>query len=165
MKLHRLSAALALVGSFVVAGGCGGSSASKPDSHAEYQAQLAPVARDLNDVLNGFQKLAAASLVYPAKPTAAIDARAALERMRSTLRADATSLDDVIPPTAVAADHAELIRSTRKLAGDLGPVIAQLKLGNLVAVGKLQTLPAVEEVHSALAAIAAKGYQVPSHDT
>jgi len=165
MKLYRLSAVLALVGTLIVAAGCGGSSASKSDSHAGYQEQLAPVARDLNDVLNGFQKLAAASLVYPAKPTAAIDARVALERMRSTLRADATSLDDITPPTAVAADHAELTRSTRKLAGELGPVIAQLKLGNLVAVGKLQTLPAVEEVHQALAGIAAKGYRVQSHNT
>jgi hypothetical protein len=157
MKLSCLAATLALVGALA---GCG-SSASKQDSHAEYQEHLAPVARDVTDVMNGFQKLAAASIVYPAKPNDAKKARRVVERMRSTLRAAATDLDDVTPPPVVARAHAELTRTTRKLADDLGPVIKQLTLGNLVSVGELPTLPGVAEVHRALTAIAAKGYSVP----
>jgi hypothetical protein len=71
----------------------------------------------------------------------------------------------VTPPPAVAGDQAELKRTTRKLAHDLRPVIRQLKLGNLVAVGELPTLPVVAEVHRALTAIAAKGYSVPLQRT
>ena len=164
MKLYSLSAVLALVGTVVVAAGCG-SSASTQDSHVEYQEHLAPVARDVTDVVNGFEKLAASSIVYPAKPDDAKKARRVVERMQSSLRAAATDLDDVTPPPAVAADHAKLTRTTRKLADDLGPVIGQLKLGNLVAVGELTTLPVVAEVHRALTAIAAKGYSVPSQRT
>jgi hypothetical protein len=156
MKLYRLSAALALVGTVVVTTGCG-SSAPKPDSHAEYRQHLAPVARDVTGVLNGFQKLAASSIVYSAKPNDAKEARSVVERMRSTLLAAATNLDDITPPPAVAGDHAELTRTTRNLADDLGPVIPQLKLGNLVSVGELPTLPVVADVHRALTAIAAKG--------
>jgi hypothetical protein len=159
-KLYRLSAALALVGTLVVAAGCG-SSASKQDSHAEYQEHLTPIARDVTGVVNGFQKLAISSSVYPAKPDDAKKARRVVEGMRSTLLAAATDLDDVTPPPTVAGDHAELKRTTRKLADDLRPVIRQLKLGNLVSVGELPTLPAAAEVHRALTAIAAKGYSVP----
>jgi hypothetical protein len=164
MKPYRLSAALALIGTLVVAAGCG-SSATKTDSDTEYQQHLTPVARDVTEVLNGFQTLATSSIVYPAEPTAAIDARKVVERMRSDLRAAAANLDDATPPPAVAGDHAELTRTTRKLADDLGPVISQLKLGNLVAVGELPTLPVVADVHGALTAIAAKGYRVPSQRT
>jgi hypothetical protein len=164
MKLSWPSAALALIGTLVVAAGCG-SSAPRQDSHAEYQEHLAPAARDVTDVVNGFEKLAAASIVYPAKPNDAKKARRVVERMRSTLRAAAIDLDDVTPPPAVAGDHAELTRTTRKLADDLGPVIRQLKLGNLVSVGELPTLPVVAEVHRALRAIAAKGYRVPLQRT
>jgi hypothetical protein len=162
MTLRCSSAALALTVTLLAGAGCG-STEAKPDSHAEYQQQIAPVARDVTGVLNGFRKLAASSVVFPAKPTAAIDARADVERMRSTLRAAAASLDDVTPPPAVAGDHAELTRATRKLADELGPVIAKLKLGSLVSVAKLQTLPGAAQVHRALTAIAAKGYRLPSN--
>jgi hypothetical protein len=161
VRLRRLSAALALVGTLIISAGCGGSS-SGPDSHAEYQEHVEPVARDITGVLSGFRSLAAASLVFPARPTAAIEARAEAEKLRSTLRAAAADLDDVTPPQAVARDHAELTRATRKLAVDMGPVIAKLKVGSLVSVARLQTLPGVAQVHRALTAIDAKGYQLTS---
>ena len=159
MKLRRLSAALVLVGTLAISAGCGGSS-SGPDSHAEYQDHVETVARDITGVLNGFRNLAAASLVFPAKPTAAIEARTEAEKLRSTLRAAAADLDDVRPPQGVAGDHAELTRATRKLAVEMGPVIAKLKVGSLVSVATLQTLPGVAQVHRALTAIAAKGYEL-----
>ena len=155
------AAALFLVGTLVVGAGCG-STEAKPDNHSEYQEHIAPVARDVTGVLNGFQKLAASSVVYPAKPTAAIEARAVVERMRSTLRANAAILDEVIPPPAVAGEHARLGRATRNLAGQLGPVIGKLKLGSLVSVAKLPALPAATQAHRALRAIAAKGYRLPT---
>jgi hypothetical protein len=154
-------ALLVVVAVAVVSPGCGAST-PRPDTKAQYEQHLGPAARSLTGVLGTLQKLAATSIVFPAKPTAARDARAVVERTQATLREAAQELDDVTPPPAVGRDHARLGRATRKLADELGPVIEQLKRGSLVSAAKLPGLPAASQVHATLTAIAAKGYRLGS---
>jgi len=163
MRPRWLLAAVAVLVLSIAGAGCGSSGPSGPDRHAEYQQHLEPIARELHGVLSGFAKVSVGSIVYPAPPNAAKDAGAAVERFRSSLRSSATRLDRVMPPPGVAGDHNQLVQATRTLAGELNPVIVELKDGNLVGgLAALQELPGTAKVHRALRAIAAKGYSLPS---
>jgi hypothetical protein len=157
--MRGMLALSAVVAVSVVCPACG-SSTPRPDTKAQYEQHVGPVARSLTGILGTLQQVAASSIVFPAKPTAAKDARAIVQRTQATLRDAARRLDDVTPPSTVAADHARLGRATRKLAEELGPVAEQLKRGSLISAGRLPGLPAASQVHAILTAIAAKGYRL-----
>jgi hypothetical protein len=157
--LSRTVALLSLLGLASVVAACGAHSANPPTKEA-YQRELRPAGAELSRVLRTLPSLAAASIKYPPKPTAARTAAAALVKARAQLRDAAGRIADAAPPAAVSREHAALGRAVRRLDGELAPLIAKLKQGYLVVAGRLRSLPGARDVDRALAALRSKGYRI-----
>jgi hypothetical protein len=155
----------------VLAAGCGGGGGSKSSSptagtttaaaattSAETSAPLAKAAYVSKMRVIG--KSLSTSISSLTAATTPATAATALEALRTDLRHAADRIESLTPPDAVKAQHAQLAKAVRDFADELGPVVAQLKAGNLQALSTFPTLKGYQEIQTASTAIVNKGYKI-----
>jgi hypothetical protein len=149
----RLPVVLALC---AVLAGCGGSAPSGP-SKADYEHAMAAVAPKLQaDLLKGRFALQASRV-----PARALVRLLALE---GELRTSIASLQKIQPPEEVSDQHAVLIAAYRALLTDFTALNRLARADTTdrlrVAVAKLDSSPAQQQIGASLQAIVAKGYDL-----
>jgi hypothetical protein len=125
-----------------------------------YVTQMKVPGQLLSASLASISKVAARSLRYPIRPTAAKEAASALTMTEVKLRDAVKRLRAIAPPAAVAREHAELTKGADELRTELKPIIAKLHQGYFVVVAELPSLQGSERIAAALARLKSKGYQV-----
>ena len=157
----------------LVAAACGGKSASSPTStatvaqHAAAPARAAAVRRPLSkrayerkmQILG--QKLAhqLSAIGARADSTPAADA-VALEDAIPALKAVARTLETIVPPPRVRAEHEFLRRSVLEYANELRGPIARLRGGDLNGLGDIYSLPGARNMETASKKIQQMGYTI-----
>jgi hypothetical protein len=126
-----------------------------------YQTQMRTSVRpQLTAALAGVAKARKLATHYPAKPTAAREARAALLVAEPKLALSAKRLAAIAPPSGIASAHAEVLRGVRELEVELRPIIARMKIGYLVAGKGIASLKGLVVIHAGLTTIAKHGFNV-----
>ena len=146
--LAGVRAALPLLAAALLLGGCGGGGSKPPLSSAGYVTQMNAIEQTLSGMIS---TTAAAST-----PKAAA---AALVTVQSDLRNAVKQLQAISPPAKAKAAHEELITAAGELAGELDPVIAELKGGNLSALATVTTLQGFADLLKASAAFTKAGFK------
>ena len=87
-------------------------------------------------------------------------AAAALATVQSGLRSAVKQLQAITPPASAKSAHAELITAAGELAGELDPVIAKLKGGDLAALATVTSLQGFSDLLKASAAFTKAGFKL-----
>jgi len=127
---------------------CGGGGA-RPLAKAAYDKQMTAIGKSLG---SAFKPVAAAKTAHTAE--------VALVKVEAKLVAVETELDAITPPTAVKTDQAHLVTAIEELDGELDPVIAKLKTGDLKAINAIDSLKGIKDLTAAVEAIGAAGYNI-----
>jgi len=123
--------------------------ATAPLAKAAYVTRMKAIGTSLSTSLNS---LGAA--------TTAAKAATALAAVQADLRTAAGRIEAITPPDAIKAQHAQLAKAVRDFADELDPVITKLKGGSMAALSTVPTLKGLQEIQTASAAIANKGYKI-----
>src|SRR5579864_6741350 len=126
--LAGVRGALSLLAAGLVLAGCGGGSKQAP-SNAGYIAQMKSIEHQLSGMIS-----------TTTAATTPKTAAAALATVQSGLRSAVKQLQAITPPASAKSAHAELITAAGELAGELDPVIAKLKGGDLAALATVTSL-------------------------
>jgi len=132
-------------------GGGGSSTSSSPTTSVSTQAKTTTPA-PATAPLAKLNSLGAA--------TTAAKAATALAAVQADLRTAAGRIEAITPPDAIKAQHAQLAKAVRDFADELDPVITKLKGGSMAALSTVPTLKGLQEIQTASAAIANKGYKI-----
>jgi hypothetical protein len=143
------AATLPLLAAALLLGGCGGGGSKPTLSDSGYIAQMKAIERQLSGVIT-----------TTAAATTAASAAAALATAQSDLRGAVKQLQAISPPAKAKAAHALLITAAGELTGELDPVIAQLKGGNLAALATVTSLKGFADLLKASAAFTKAGYKL-----
>ena len=123
--------------------------ASAPLAKAAYVKRMQAIGQSLSTSLNSI-----------GGATTAPKAANVLETLQSDLRRAADRIELLVPPAAIKAQHAQLVKAVRDFADDLDGVITKLKGGNISALSTVPTLKGLQEVQTASTAIVNKGYKI-----
>ena len=141
-------AALPALAAALLLGGCGGGGAKPPLSNAGYITQMKSIEHGLSGLISSTAAASTAS-----------SAATALLSVQSHLRTAVGQLKAISPPAKAKAAHAELITAAGELADELGPVITQLKGGNLAALASVTSLKGFADLLKASAAFTKAGFK------
>jgi hypothetical protein len=145
----RILAALPLLAAAALLGGCGGGGSKAPLSTAGYVSEMKAIEHQLSGMIS--------STVAATTPTSAA---AALATVQSGLRSAVKQLQAIAPPAKAKAAHAQLITAAGELSGELDPVIAKLKGGDLSALATVTTLRGFTDLLKASAAFTKAGFKL-----
>jgi hypothetical protein len=167
----RLAAFILAASLLSIAAGCGGGGKSNANGTTEGTTTAAaatttkPAATPLAkgpyvNKMKAIGQSLSTSLAALNGATTAAKAAVALTAVQSDLRKAADRIDSITPPTAVKTEHAQLEKAVRDFADELGPLIVKLKAGKTAALQDVGTLRGLQEIQTAAAAIANKGYKI-----